>query len=142
MIKQLLKGLQKKTSGIKPELKRDFSFQEWDALSYEEKRDVWNQYWSQYNRELGRKTRNEIVSEFRKQYPKLSEAAIDIGIGWFGFGVCCLFIVLQNSKIKVPRDFSDIRINKGVVLEQKEDDTFKVQWREVGGKSIFTKNSL
>ena len=124
---------------MRDELKRDFTFEEWETLAFEEKRDIWNHYWNPYESNVGKKTRDSIISAFKIQHTQLCEAAIDIGFGYFGFNVGCIYIVLENSKKKVPRHFSDVSINKGIVIDKKSNETYIVKWRDVGGTGEFTK---
>ncbi len=122
-------------------LKRDFMFSEWDALSFEEKREIWNHYWDPLDPNVGKKTRAEIISKFKLEYQDISDQALGISYGYFGFYTGAIAVIMKDGKVRVPRHFSDILINKGTVLEKIEDNKYLVSWRDVGGKSEFSLNN-
>ena len=51
---------------------RDYTFEEWKALSYEIKRDIWNHYWDPFHPNIGKATRKIIINEFKKAYPEIT----------------------------------------------------------------------
>jgi hypothetical protein len=119
-------------------LKRDFTFSEWCALSFDDKRTIWNHHWNPFEPELGKATREAIVNEFRSTHPDLENAARAIGFGYFGHYVGCLYVIVDSGKTAVPKKFADLIVNKGVVREGTSIETILVDWRDVGGsKSKF-----
>lgn len=123
---------------ISASLKRDFSFPEWCALSFEDKRTIWNHHWNPFEPEIGRPTREAIVNAFRTAHPATSKAARAIGFGYFGHYVGCLYVIVDGGKTSVPKKFADLIVNKGVVREKIDEETLLVDWRDVGGsKSKF-----
>ena len=123
---------------MKKELERDFTFDEWDKLSFEEKRDIWNHYWNPYEPHIGENTRSAIISRFKSEHKAISEAALAISYEYFGFGVGAITVVIEDKKIRVPKSFSDVLINKGTVLKRINEYRLLVQWRDVGGKFEYT----
>jgi len=96
----------------KTNIERDLTFDEWNTLPFETKREIWNHYWNPCEPEIGRKTKKEIIERFS------NDLKIDfeqIGIGSFGFGVYMLFVIVKDSKTRVSKKFSDIPVNKGVI---------------------------
>lgn len=114
------------------DLFREYTFSEWDSLRFEDKREIWNHFWNPYEREKGKATREAIIGEFRNQFSEISESAISIGYGYFGWEVGCIYVVTQNSE-RVPKRFSDVLINKGTIIKTNSDGTYEVKWRDVGG---------
>lgn len=82
--------------------------------SISKKRDIWNHYWNPYKPEIRASLKRDIVNNFIKS---TSIQALQYGIRSFGQEVYLLFIIVENSKVRVPKRFSDIFINKGVVKE-------------------------
>jgi hypothetical protein len=116
-------------------LYRDFSFEEWTSLLFEAKRVVWNKYWNPFEPDIGEATRSAILTQFRKRYSKLFLLALDVGFGYFGHYVACLYAIVPDSKVLVPRKFADIIVNKGVVKKIIDETTVIVDWRDVGGSN-------
>jgi len=114
------------------DLHRDFSFEEWSELSFEDKREVWNHYWNPYEPEKGKSTRHAIINAFCKAYPEIVSSALEIGYGYFGWYVGSIYVIIDGS-IKVPMNFADILINKGIIINKITKDTVHVKWRNVGG---------
>ena len=114
------------------DLHRDFTFEEWSALSFEEKREVWNNYWNPYDQDKGRSTRRAIIDAFGKTHPDVVHSALEIGYGYFGWEVGCIYII-TNGFIKIPKRFSDVLINKGTLISRISEDTVHVRWRNAGG---------
>ncbi len=117
---------------MKKALERDYTFDEWDMLSSENKREIWNHYWQPYEPSIGKITRDAIIREFKNQHPNIAEKAIEIGYRYFGWYVGCIYVVVESANIRVPLEFSDVTINKGVVLDKKAGNTCVVKWRHCG----------
>lgn len=114
------------------DLHRDFSFKEWSELFFEDKREVLNHYWDPCEPGRGKSTRQAIIKAFCKAYPEIVRSALEIGYGYFGWYVGCIYVIIDAS-IRVPRHFSDISINKGIIINKVSEDTVHVKWRSVGG---------
>jgi len=113
-------------------LHRDFTYEEWCQLSFEEKREVWNHYWSPYEPDKGRTTRRAIMDAFCEAYPEITGSALETGYGYFGWYVGCIYVI-TDGKIKVPKHFSDVLVNKGTIITNITKDIVHVRWRDVGG---------
>ena len=118
---------------ISDSLKRDFSFPEWCALSFEDKRTIWNHHWNPFEPEIGKSTREAIVDAFRSTHHDIDKVARAIGFRYFGHYVGCLYVIVDSGKTNVPKNFADITVNKGVVREESNSETLLVDWRDVGG---------
>ncbi len=116
---------------------KDYSFEEWQELPFEIKRDIWNNYWNPYKPEIGTATRNAILESFKQCYPELVEKALGFGFGYFGWYVGCIYIVVSKSSIRVPREFASIYVNKGVYSRRINEKTVLVNWRYGGSKDEF-----
>ncbi|WP_291103636.1 MULTISPECIES: hypothetical protein [unclassified Flavobacterium] len=103
----------------------DFTFDEWKQLPFESKREIWNHYWNPYDPKIGKKTKQAIVNQFAD---KLNIAFEQIGIGSFGWSVYMLFVIVKESKTRIPKHFSDLSVNKEVILEYLEDKKVKVKF--------------
>ena len=116
---------------------KEYSFDEWEKLPFEIKRDIWNNYWNPYKPEVGHLTRNEIIAEFKRAYPEIREKAVAIGYGYFGWDVGCIYVVVPKSSIRIPKEFASIMINKATVVKYFDKETALVNWRYGGSKAIF-----
>ena len=95
-------------------LDNDITFLEWETLSFSQKCEIWNHHWDPYIPQVGASTKKEIINNFIK---KTSLNGLQYGIKSFGWGGYMLFVIVDNSKIRVPKQFSDLPVNKGVVKE-------------------------
>jgi hypothetical protein len=112
---------------------KDIGFKDWQKLTFSDKREIWNHYWNPYEPEVGLRTKQEIVENF------ISSTKIDglqFGIGNFGWGVYMLFVIVDNSKIKVPKNFSDLPINKGIVKKWIDKTKIEVKFNYGGTTTI------
>jgi hypothetical protein len=116
---------------------KEYSFEEWTKLPVEKKRDISNRYWNPYSPKIGQLTREAIIAEFKGAYPDIADKAIAIGYGYFGWDVGCIYIVLPNSSIKVPKEFASVIINKGTIEKRLDKETILVNWRYGGTRAIF-----
>jgi hypothetical protein len=116
---------------------KDYTFEEWQKLPFETKRDIWNNYWNPYQPEIGKSTREAILERFKLNYPKLMEHVIDFGFEYFGWNVGCIYVIVPRSSIKVPQEFASIYVNKGVLHQRIDEETILVDWRYGGSKAEF-----
>jgi hypothetical protein len=79
---------------------KDYTFEEWQKLPFETKRDIWNNYWNPYQPEIGKSTREAILERFKLNYPKLMEHVIDFGFEYFGWNVGCIYVIVPRSSIR------------------------------------------
>jgi hypothetical protein len=118
---------------MKNPLFRDYTFEDWQSLAFEAKREIWNHYWNPYEPQIGAATRSNIIEAFRRQFPELALHAHKIGFGYFGFDVGAIYIVVADAKLRVPTHFADLPVNKGVIERFLNQKTALVAWRDVGG---------
>src|SRR5262245_21682914 len=113
---------------------KEYSFEEWQNLPSEIKRDIWNNYWNPYKPEAGQLTRNAIIAEFKRAYPEISEKVVTIGYGYFGWEVGCIYVVVPKPSIRIPKEFASVMINKGIIIKYLEKETVLVNWKYGGSK--------
>lgn len=116
--------------------RKDFTFGEWETLSPKAKSDICNT-WSPYHPEIGELTRNAIINEFKRLYPELAKQSLEIGYAYFGWMVGCIYIIVPNSSIKVPKEFASLFVNKGYIYKRINKETILVNWRYGGTKAEF-----
>ena len=116
---------------------RDYSFEEWNNLPLEVKRDIWNNYWNPYKPDIGKLTKDVIIEEFKRAYPQIAEKILGIGYGYFGWSVGCIYIIVSDSSLKVPKEFASIVVNKGTIEKQVDKETILVNWRYGGSHATF-----
>jgi hypothetical protein len=109
---------------IKP-ITKELTFDEWNDLSFESKRDIWNHHWNPYEPEIGKKTKHAIVEQFSND---LNADFEQVGLGSFGWTVHMLFVIVKDSKTRIPKEFSNLPVNKGVILEQLDTKRAKVKF--------------
>ena len=98
----------------------------------ERKREIWNHVWSPFDREVGKNTQECLIRAFEEKNKKIKENSIKIGFGWFGHYIACLYVLVSDSKLRVPKHFSDLPVNKGVVKKKLNENEFLVDW-SIGG---------
>ena len=111
---------------------RDYTFPEWTRLSPEDQRTIRNQFWSPFPPHHGRKTRDAIVEAFLAEHPEFKTAPA-VGIGWFGWYIEALFVVVEDQSTRVPQKFAGVLVNKGVLRQKESPDKWIVDWRDAGG---------
>tara|TARA_R110000850_G_scaffold46160_1_gene116310 strand:+ start:134 stop:526 length:393 start_codon:yes stop_codon:yes gene_type:complete len=117
---------------IKP-ITRELTFEEWNNLSMESKSDICNHHWNPYEPVIGEKTKQVIVEQFA------NELKIDfeqVGIASFGWTVYMLFVIVKESKMRIPKEFSNLPVNKGVILEYLNENKAKVKFGYGGTTEI------
>ncbi|MCH2231335.1 MAG: hypothetical protein MK105_13420 [Crocinitomicaceae bacterium] len=112
---------------------KELTFEEWNDLSFESKRDIWNHHWNPYEPKIGEKTKRAIVEKFADD---LKEDFEQIGIGSFGWTVYMLFVIVKDSKVRIPKEFSDVPVNKGIILEHLDSVKAKVKFGYGGTAEI------
>jgi hypothetical protein len=117
---------------------REYSFEEWQNLPFEIKRDIWNNYWNPYEPEVGQLTRTAIIAEFKRVYTEIGEKAVAIGYGYFGWEVGCIYVVVRKSSIRIPKEFASVMVNKGIIVKYLEKETVLVNWK-YGGSNATSK---
>ena len=119
-----------------PELNRDFTFEEWAKLSFEDKRYIWNHYWNGYEPQKGKQTRRAILQAFCETHPNLVTNSTEIGFKYCAHYVACIYLITDAS-IRVPSDFLGLLINKGKIESQNSDGTLHVHWRHGASDKSF-----
>ena len=54
--------------------------------------------------------------------------ALQYGIKSFGWYVYELYVVVENSKIRVPKVFADLSVNKGLVISRINNELVRVKF--------------
>lgn len=101
------------------------TFDEWNELSFESKSVIWNHHWNPYEPEIGKTTKQAIVEQFANELKVDFE---QIGIDSFGWTVYMLFVIVNDSRIRVPKEFSDLPTNKGVIIDYLDASRAKVKF--------------
>lgn len=114
---------------VNNEAYKELSFEEWNKLPFECKREIWNHHWSSYDSDLGKKTKNAIVQAFADSLKIDYE---QIGLNCFSQYVYMLFVIVENPKTRVPKKFADLIINKGVIMDRVEDGFARVKFKYGG----------
>ena len=117
-------------------IERDFTFEEWESLSSDLKSRVINQFWNPYDLQFGMDTRKSIVNAFAD---KLNVEFLKIGIEYFGWGVWMIFVIVDDSKTRIPKEFTNIPVNKGIILENLNNNIVKVKYSYGGTVEIDLK---
>jgi len=111
----------------------DYTFDKWQQLSLEEKSEILNHYWNPYKPLIGYDTKKEIVENFIK-ITKIN--GLQFGLRSFGWYVYEIYVVLDNSKIRVPKEFADLTVNKGLIIDKIDDNLVKVKFNYGGTLDI------
>ena len=111
----------------------DYAFEEWLKLDFSVKREIWNHYWDPWNPSIGYKTKMELVENLIKNTKFNS---LQYGIKSFGWYVYQLYVVVENSKIRVPRHFAELSVNKGLVIGRIDNDHVRVKFSYGGEQDI------
>ncbi len=121
---------------------KEYTFEEWNNLSYENKREIWNHYWNPFKPEIGIKTRQSIINSFKSNYPDISKQSFEIGFGYFGWYDGMIYVIIEKPSLRIPHDFADISINKGILISRINSKEIIVSWRDCGGSNAkFILNS-
>ena len=115
----------------------NYNWEQWQILNEIEKRNVINHFWDAFNPNIGLKTKTEIVDNFIKS---VNFQGQQFGIKSFGFYVYMLFVIVDNSKIRVPKKFGGLLVNKGVILKENGDNKFLEKFK-YGGTVVVELNT-
>ena len=121
------------------DIKKDIGFKEWGNLSLSEKGDILNHYWNPYEPEIGLKTKREIVENFINS---TNINGLQFGLKYFGWGIYMLFVIVENSRIRVPKNFADISVNKGIVTKWIDKYKIEVKFNYGGITTIELNNKI
>ena len=113
-------------------------WKDWINLPIDEKRYIINHVWNPFDASIGYNTKSSIINNFIK---KVNNSGIQYGIKNFGFYVYMLFIVVEDSQIRIPKEFAGILINKGVVID-KCIDKYLVKFQYGGKIEIDLKDKI
>jgi hypothetical protein len=107
----------------------DYDIEQWKKLKEIEKNNIINNYWDPYNPTIGQKTKSEIVDDFIQ---KLKIPGEQFGLKTFGWTVYMLYVVVDNSRQRVPTNFLGLPINKGVIINNSISDKTIVKFKYGG----------
>jgi hypothetical protein len=114
---------------------KHYSFHEWNNLDPEAKGKIINQ-WDPYRNDPNHLTQNNIIDGFKKQYSNISSNFLTLGFGFFGWLVPCIYVIVDNPKIKLPQHFAGLVLNKGTIQKELGDNKFVIKWRYGGSKNL------
>ena len=106
------------------------NIQEWLKMSDSERIQTINTLWNPYEPHIAFQTKKELVEHF------ISTTKIEgqqFGIKSFGWTVYMIYVVVENSKQRVPRKFLGMSVNKGIILNYTYDKNAVVKFG-YGGK--------
>jgi hypothetical protein len=111
----------------------NLNFDDWQTLDKNAKIEIINNVWNPYKPEIGFKLKSEIVQNFVKLF---ADKGIQYGIANFGWGVYMLYIVVKDSKTRIPKEFSGLLVNKGIIKSKLEENEFVVKFGYGGTSKI------
>lgn len=118
---------------MRTDKRQSYSLEQWQKLTLDEKRDIWNHVWDPYSPEIGFRTKSEIVNHLANT-SKID--AIQFGIKSFGWGDYFLYVIVDDSKKRVPARFLDLPINKGVFQKYTDGKKALVRFGYYGLEEI------
>jgi hypothetical protein len=114
--------------------KRQFyNLEQWLKLSDIERYDIINHIWNPYTPIIAFKTKSEIVEHF------IENTKIDAnqyGIKSFGWTVYMIYVIVDNSKKRVPTKFLGLSVNKGVIINYTQDKKAIVKFGYGGSEEM------
>ena len=119
--------------------RNDYTWEEWQNLNDIEKRNIFNHVWDAFNPKIGQKTKTEIINNFIKS---VKIQGPQYGIKCFGVYVYMLFVIVDNSKIRVPKKFGGLLVNKGVILKKIDSEKSLVKFGYGGTVEIDLKEKI
>ncbi len=111
----------------------DYDLEQWKNLTDKERINIVNHYWDAYNPSIGQKTKREIVNYFI-QTSKIS--ARQFGIKSFGWTVYMIYVVVDNSRQRVPSNFLGLSVNKGIIVDNGADNGTIVKFNYGGTEEM------
>ncbi|BES63164.1 hypothetical protein [Dysgonomonas capnocytophagoides] len=115
----------------------DITFSEWDSLSFSEKCEICNHHWNPHSPQIGSSIKREIINNFIKH---TSFNGLQYGIRSFEWGIYMLFVIVEDAKTRVPKKYSDLLVNKGIVKEWVDKNQVLVKFN-YGGSLIINLES-
>jgi hypothetical protein len=112
---------------------KDYTFDDWINLDNDIKRDLVNHYWNPYEPNIGLKTRQNIIDSFKLAIKSELEYC---KFRYFGFYAEAIFVIVKDPKVRLPRDFAGLVINRGKKLENLGDNIWLVKWNFSGKEKI------
>lgn len=109
---------------------KEYNWEEWQLLNEVERRNTYNHVWDAFNPEIGKKTKKAIIDNFISH---LNIDAIQYGIKSFGWNVYMLYVIVKDSKDRIPKSFGGMSVNKGLVIEKLNSEKAIVKF-SYGGK--------
>ena len=93
----------------------EYDFGQWEKLAESDRIKTINQYWDPYTPQIGQKTKKEILDAF---IDKTQIPAHQYGIKSFGWTVYMLYVVVDNSRQRIPSQFLGLPVNKGMIINK------------------------
>ena len=109
--------------------KFDYNLEQWATLNQIDRNKIINHYWDPYNPTIGQKTKREIIDDFIQKY---KIPARQSGLKSFGWTVYMLYVVVDDSRQRVPSNFLGLPINKGVIINKSNSDKTIVKFKYGG----------
>lgn len=117
-----------------------YTFDEWMKLDSKSRRLIINE-WNPYQNDRKHETQSNLVAGFKDQYSSISSNFLAAGFGFFGWQVPCIYVVVSDSKIRLPQIFDGFLLNKGIIKEEIGDHKFVIKWRYGSSKSLIEINN-
>jgi len=111
----------------------EYNLQQWLKLTDIERINIINHNWDPYNPTIGQKIKGEIVNEF---ISKNRITARQFGLKSFGWTVYMLYVVVDNSRERVPSKFLGLSVNKGIIISKIVDNKAMVKFNYGGTLEI------
>ena len=111
----------------------EYDIGQWLKLTDSERINIINNLWDPYNPTIGQKIKREIVNEF---ISKTRISARQFGLKSFGWTVYMLFVVVDNSRERVPSKFLGLSVNKGIIISNVVDNKAMVKFNYGGTVEI------
>ncbi|MFN8237270.1 MAG: hypothetical protein U0T77_03795 [Chitinophagales bacterium] len=103
----------------------EYDIDEWKKLNDNERQNILNHIWDVFEPEIGRKTKLSIIEDF------IAEKKIEglqYGIRGFGWYVYMLYVIVNESKTRIPKKFLGLPVNKGVIIEKVNEENAIVKF--------------
>ena len=118
---------------------KDTELQKWLNLDEKSRLQIVNHTWNPYNPEIGFTLKTQIVEYFGDTF---SEKVLQYGIKSFGWDVYMLFVIVEDSKIRIPQKFANLMVNKGVIKEKLEGNKYNVKFNYGGIRIVEIENKI